>query len=364
MRRTLLRAAWPPVVAFAAQRGVLIAVAFASGFNPFHADAWAKWDSAFYLHIAASGYLPPEPCPPESHYPATAWCGNTGWFPGYPWLAAAIARLSSAQIGAAAVFVSAAAQLTCLILIWRMLDDDRQWPALALAAFCPGNVYLSAVFPLSCCLAAALACIALCWSGRHALAAVAAACSALCYPLGVLLAPVIAAWALLHRRWRALLSAGGALAGFLAVLATMKVQTGAWDAFTRVQAKYAFSGDPLDALGARLKPLVNRRYRDEKGVVTALQTLISTTLVVGLFLDGLRRRWSERSSLVLLYVAAFWLVPLAVGGRLSLYRSEALLLPAALLVPTLGRTLQLVLAVAAVALSVPMAWLFFRGVLV
>ena len=59
-----------------------------------------------------------------------------------------------------------------------------------------------------------------------------------------------------------------------------------------------------------------------------------------------------------------WLAPLTMGGNLSLYRSEALLLPAVFLVPALPRWLQISLLAAAVVLSIPMAALFFRGVLV
>jgi len=79
---------------------------------------------------------------------------------------------------------------------------------------------------------------------------------------------------------------------------------------------------------------------------------------------GGRSLSSERTSLLLLYVVTFWMAPLIAGGNVSLYRSEALLLPAVILLPTLPRWLQFVLLVAAVLLSVPMAALFFRGILV
>ena len=131
----------------------------------------------------------------------------------------------------------------------------------------------------------------------------------------------------------------------------------------RVQTKYAYSFKPLDSFGARLKPLVNTRYRDEKGFLTALQTLASALLVAAVFRDGFRRRWSERSSLLGLYLGAFWLFPVMIGSGVALYRSEALLAPAALLVPGLPRWLQLGFLAAAVLLSIPMASLFFRGVL-
>ena len=68
--------------------------------------------------------------------------------------------------------------------------------------------------------------------------------------------------------------------------------------------------------------------------------------------------------LLLAYTLLFWAAPLTLGGQLSLYRTELLLLPAALLVLSLPKPLQRAFLVAAVAVSVPMDILFFRGVLV
>ena len=164
----MIRRQLPPFGAFLLQRAVLAAVAWACGYNPFAASSWVRWDSGIYLMIAQVGYRPPVHCPPESHVPTTAWCGNTGWFPGYPWLVAAVAHRGLPS-ELAAVLVSALAQLGCLLLVWNLLEDERQWPALGLAAFFLGNVYLAAVFPVSLFLLAALACIGWCWTGRFAL---------------------------------------------------------------------------------------------------------------------------------------------------------------------------------------------------
>src|SRR5205823_1565546 len=365
-----MSAAWirrmvlPPAAAFLLQRALLADVAWAHGFDPFAAETWSRWDSTYYLQIASSGYLPLEHCRPETHYPADAWCGNAAWFPGYSWLVAAVAHPLGLPPANAAVWISALAQLACLILVWVTLDDARRWPALALAAFFPGNVYMAAVFPVSLCALALLCCIRLSWSGMFKRAALAAAAAAACYPTGVLLAPVVGLWALLHRRWRATWVVAGALGGLAAVVLVMRLQTGAWDAFALVQAKYAYSGNLLDSLGARLKPLVNPRYRDEKGFVTGLQTLLSAVMVLLFASQELRRRWPERSSLVALCMGTFWMTPLMLGGRLSLYRSDALLLPAVLLFPALPRKVQLAFVGAAFALSFPMAAMFFRAVLV
>src|SRR5256885_10528768 len=134
-----------PFLAFLLERVLLAGVAIANHYDPFSAGTWTRWDSVFYLQIASVGYLPVEHCRSESHYPPTAWCGNAAWFPGYAWLIGAVAHLPGLAPATAAVWVSALAQIACLVLVWVLLDDTRQWPALALAAFFPGNVYMAAV---------------------------------------------------------------------------------------------------------------------------------------------------------------------------------------------------------------------------
>lgn len=363
------RADWPATLVFLLQRLLLVVAAAATGFDPFKAATWTRWDSGHYLEIANHGYTPLVHCAPETHYPASAWCGTAGWFPGYPLL---LRALGGSPV--AALLLGAACQWACLVLIGRLLGR-RHWPALLLAAFFPGNVYLAAVFPTAVVALAIVSCLALCLAGRPGGAAVAALVAAACSPVGVLLAPVVAAWALLHRRFRALLVSAGALLGYAAAVAFLHQQVGRWDAYYLVQAKYGYRlGLPFDSLFARLKPIVNRRYRSFLTFTTGLQTLLSLVLVgAALLLEPRLAREAgpdgsgagrERASLVLLCVAAFWLAPLLLGGSLSLYRSEALLLPAALLVPAFPRPLQWALAFAAIALSAPMAVLFLRGSLV
>ncbi len=366
---------WPPFFAFLLQRLLLSLVAVASGFPPLAPATWMRWDSDFYVDIANHGYSALTHCTPDTLYPPQAWCGSAGWFPGYPLLI----RILGGSPGAA-VLIAAACQLGCLVLIWHLLQR-RHWPALLLAAFFPGNVYMAAVFPTPVVSLAVLGCIALCLPGRFNAAALAALVAAACYPTGVLLAPVVLVWALVHRRYTALAVVLGSLLGTAAVLAFLHQQTGRWDAYFLVQRKYGYHlGLPFDALFARLKPLVNQRYRNATSFTTALQTLLSTSLVVLAAVGSARssfrrsvdassgtplpRILEEKTSIVLFSAAAFWLAPLLLGGNLSLYRAEALLLPVVLIVPSFPRPLQLTLLVTAMALSAPMAALFFRGLTV
>jgi hypothetical protein len=352
----------PVAVAFVAQRLLLAAAALAAGVNPFSADALCRWDSAFYLDIAVSGYRPLTHCTPETHFPPSAWCGNAGWFPGYPW-AIAVAGWAGTRPATAATLIAAAAQFACLALVWTGLGDRRHPLLLALAAFFPGTVYMAAAFPVSCLVFCLLACTLACDRGRFGAAAAASGAAATLYPTGIVIAPVVAAWGALARRPKALWVALAAAAGFAIVLFTMEREAGAWDAYFKVQAHYGFVvGSGFETWLARLKPLVNPRYRDAKGVLAALQSLLALAVVGAVLARRRALLSSARGSLLLLLTLGYWLVHVAVG--VSLHRNEALLLPAVLALPPLPVRVLATFAVAAAGIAAGMSFLFFRGVLV
>jgi hypothetical protein len=165
------------------------------------------------------------------------------------------------------------------------------------------------------------------------------------YPTGALLAPI----ALFRKAvWPALaVVAGGAV-----VLATLRAQTGRWDAYLLIQSKYAFAFAPIDMLLSRLKPLVNARYRNAATFATASQTLLVLCMLA---LSA--RSWRARP-VVAAYALLYWVFPLCLGGKLSLYRAEALLAPIVVLLPT-GAVMPLLVAAAPIAFAVDAA--FFRS---
>ena len=317
----------PPLIALLAARAVSAAAALWAGVNPLHADAWVRWDSNLYLSIAQRGYFL-EHCGPGSHYQPWQWCGNAGWFPLYAWML----RVAPGAL------LSLIFEAALLILIWRTL---KNWPALLLAAFFPGCIYQQAVFPVSLFLVCALVFLEF-WRPE------AGALAAMAYPTGFLLVPV----ALLKRRFFA---AAGVVIGFLVVITVMRLQTGHWNAYFLTQSKYAFQFAPLDTLFSRLKPLVNARYRDATSFAAGAQTLL---VLVMMALS--MKSWRAQPAIAA-YCLAYWAFPLCVGGRLSLYRSEALLVPLVVLLPERAR-IPLLAAAAPIAFAMSVA--FFRGTLV
>lgn len=332
-----MRRLWPPLAALLAARALSAAAALWAGTNPLHAGAWARWDSNLYLSIAQRGYFL-EPCGPGSHYEAWQWCGNAGWFPLYAWLL----RICSGAL------LSLVFEAALLWVVWRFLLRESSVAALFLAALFPGSIYQQAVFPVSLFLLCAAAFLALCERQRFAGAAGAGALAAMAYPTGFLLAPI----GLLRRNlWPAV----GVALGFLAVLAVMRVQTGHWNAYFLTQQKYGFSFAPLDALFSRLKPLVNARYRNAASLAAGAQTLLVLAMMALSVLQ-----WRARP-IIAAYCLGYWAFPLCVGGHLSLYRAEALLVPVVVLLPERAR---LPLLAAALPVAFAMSVAFFRGALV
>ena len=72
------------------------------------------------------------------------------------------------------------------------------------------------------------------------------------------------------------------------------------------------------------------------------------------------KAWRARPSIAV-YCIVYWAFPLGVGGHLSLYRAESLLVPLVVLLPERAR-IPLLAAAAPIAFAMSVA--FFRGTLV
>lgn len=369
MRR--LASLLPPALAFAFARAVL----FAAGLRAFRQDpaaawsleAWVRWDSRHYLDIAGDGYRLLS-CADVPGYAPQDWCGNAGWFPGYP----ALIRLllfTGCPPALAAVLLSGLFAFLALHALWTRFLDSRPSRgtllALAIASVAPGAVYQHAAFPISMLLFLQLRALDAMARERSLAAGLWGAAAAFSYPSGALLALVVVAYALLARRpiRQALLPAALTAAGTGLVLLLHQLAVSDWQAFFKVQRKYGFGLRwPHATLADRLAPL----GADDGTLFPALQTLLVLLLMLGLVLGLVlaRRRLSAGDLLVSLHALLYWLFPLALGGGLSLHRADALLMPAAVLTRHLPAPVQWGLLGAAAFTALRVAARFFRGVLV
>jgi hypothetical protein len=350
-------------VPFAIWLATVVAVtslAAAYGYNPFHGSTWSRYDSVHYEEIARNGYELAH-CPPGVWKPG-AWCGDAGWFPGYPWLVRPLHAMGLPLQGSA-VAIAWLFALATLVLLWNTFFRRRREAlvlgALVYAAWAPGMIYGYSIFPLSVLAFFTVAWLWLLGRGRFVPAGLAGAAAVLAYPLGVLVIPVSALWVLLRRSaWiTAVLSAGG-----LAVLfVDQQLETGHWNAYQLVQRNYGHRVvNPVATTRDVLKPLLTSSQLTHVG--PALQSLLVTCVMIALLVAVLLRwRTLERwELLVVLWAIVVWVVPLSTN-YLSLQRSQAALLPVVVLFRRLPRPLVYTFAAAAVVVGILMEKLFLEG---
>ncbi|MGH8976114.1 MAG: hypothetical protein ACRD0C_23240 [Acidimicrobiia bacterium] len=351
---------------------VLLAVgADNAGVSWKEAPGYAHWDSAHYLSIAERGYDLVS-CAELGLYRPDDWCGNAGWFPGYPATIRAVSRLGLPAVEAGVVISHLALFGVLFLVAWflRALPLADRLVAVLGASFFPGAVYYRAVFPISLTLLGVLACLLALRSRRWVVAGLLSSVAVAAYPQGVALGAAAIPFFLsgLRRDRRDLRVAVGFLAlvtaAFLAVLLMYDIRVGRWDAYFLVQAKY----DPglhfpvtefLHHLGTTTAPTGETRA---PGAQTALVAVVLLAVFTAAWWH--RARLGTFHAAVVAVCALTWLMPLSLGGELSLYRREGLVLPAVLLLPLLPRWLAVGLVVASAAVMVPISRQFFAGVLV
>lgn len=359
----------PPALAFIAARLALTLAAAWSGFGAGDASAWRRWDSFHYQAIAVHGYEI-HPCAPGEGVPGAPWCGDAGWFPGYPLLIRA-AGLTGAEPLPAGVAISALAAFLSLLLLWDafLIGSPGGLSALFLAAFFPGAVYQHAYFPMSLCVCGLLGLAAAVRGGRPGVAAAIAALTATLHPVAAMLAPAAVAAGLLEksapRRRACWAAAAGVALGLAAVLAVQRAALGVWDGWARVQEMSLYRGWSATRLQQMLYiPIVIHPTGLTKLLVVAQSALVAALVVAAAawgFARGGEARgdaWLWATTLIL------WLAPHFSGYRQSYYRSESLLVPLAILAPSWPRWWRWAALAASAVLAVLTAREFFQGRLV
>lgn len=334
--------------------------------------SWGRWDTGLYLNIADSGYSLGS-CDGVPNRGPTDWCGSAGWFPGYPYLmrAGSATGLATDVVGRLISFV---AMVVAVGGLWfgflRHRPLASALPAMALAAAFPASVYYGAIFPVST-MVAGVTLALVCLDRRWWLAAGCfGALATVVYPSGVVVGAIvivplaIVSLGPIRVRLRAAALVAAPIAGaYILVLANYERATGAWDAWFRVQSGYGFERTlPMTTIVRQIRHLGDDAIPGAPG----LQTMLVAVLVVAALVVAVRARHmltlGEWGAVVV--VTLLWLIPLTVGGDLSLYRAESLLLP---VVVVLGRLRPVVIAglvVVAVPVCVLMAELFFDFTLI
>lgn len=300
-------------------------------------------------------------------------CGSTGWFPGYPAMMRALSWLGM-RTDVAGVVISWVAQVGLWAVLW--LGFLRRRPrgvglaAMAAAAAFPASVYLGAIFPVSLLVLATVSALVCADRERWLAAGCCAAVAAVVYPSGT----VVGSLALLPLvttslgGWSRRITASAAVAGpavfaYVLVLANFQQSVGAWNAWFQVQAAYDF--------GVTFPPsTIVRQIRHVGGdaipAAVGLQTLLVTVSMAAVVWIA-ARSWramslGERGTVIV--AVPLWILPLTLGGDLSLYRAESLLLPIVIVLARLRGRVLVGYALVCVPLCCAMAVEFFESTLI
>lgn len=373
-RRSLAAMMLPPLLAFAVGQIFLMLAAHSNGFDPFQRDTWFRSDSGIYLSIATSGYdLHPHTDPAGNN--TGTWDGNAGWMPLYPWIIRLI-MLAGASPGIAAIGPALLFNLLTLAILWNRflneVDTARAFFCLLLATFFPSQIYQHVVFPISLLMFLSILCLDQLLAERWWAAGLAGLLAAMTYATGFLLGPVIVLFFLLppylSTTWpkilrRATLLGIFPLLGLGLVCLIDQIAVGAWNAFFLVQAKYGHGlNNPLAILQTQISALLNAPPAMQIFKQNILpQIIVVTALMMAVILWAAIRwpRLQPMDRLLVLFAAAFWIFPLAMGMGVMPLRTHACLLPIIPLARKLPAPVQAALLVGFILLSIQTSKMFF-----
>ena len=343
----------------------------------FDSGVWLRWDSGHYLTIANEGY---EffPCAGKFGYPldATDMCGNTGWFPGYPFLIKLLSYIiaDTTFLGG---FLSKVFYFMSLFLILVISGIDKisvkNIIYLSLPAFSFGFIYYNAIFPISTVLFFSLLGFYFFFKRKIWLTGLCCTIVSFLYPTGFLLSFVFAISIFIREEEKKNIRKiskcliplffGGI--GVVLAFLVYQIQVDNWAAFIQVQSKYGHSfHNPIKSVGKMLSKFSFNPF-------TLINVIIiqSVLVIIGYFSLSYYffTKKLYRTDLYLvsyLYVSLFFLFPWIVGGNLSMYRAESLLFPFVFLLKDLKISWNISILTIMISIGGIMSYFFFTKVLV
>ena len=360
----------PPIVAFLIAELLLWLAAATHGFDFFNVGTWGRWDTGLYLQIEQHGYDFISCAGVKSFSPH----GLVRRHRLVPRLSAADADRGPARSKSGAGGRPHLGRLRARDAVRRLALvpgprlTSRTFLPLVLLAVWFGGIYDHAVFPLSLTTFCLFVAVRLTLQQRWQGAGFAGAAAAFSYSTGFLVGAAIATWILLwgpgndlRARLRPALTVGGlSLAGFGLVVLVQWLQTGVLGGLlpgaAQVRARHSQPGQRVPTRAAPDGPGGWRTF----GGAPGWEAIDVAAIVLGLGLATLTvwRREAAPARLLMVVIVAFWLFPLVIGPRVSLYRSDALVVPAVLLLARAPVAVQAGLVAVAGVLYFAMATLF------
>jgi hypothetical protein len=347
-----------------------------SNVNYFLVDNWIRFDSGHYIQIAKAGYEY-FPCAGKFGYPvdSTEWCGNTGWFPGYP-LFIKIFALLFRDYALAAVIVSKIFSISTIWIITLQLGLEkinlRSFLLTSIAYVSFGFIYFSAAFPISGTIFWIILAQYSFFQKRYLLSFVGCLLAAYFYPTGLMISVVLAMTHLLFSKDpiknKIKIISGMLLSGAIGlglVFATMYYYVSDWWSYFKVSAKYGnHLHNPINSIIAHVSKafsepynIVNFKYYQTGAVIVAYLILTTFFWVKQQYRDKLQFS-------IYLTLTIYLFFPWSVAGDLSSYRSEALLLPFIFTLTKVSNKWLIAIVVLLLVIGMPISHLFFKGLII
>lgn len=324
------------------------------------------------MSIAQTGYTYFS-CAGKFWFPenSTEWCGNAGWFPGFPILIR-ITGFFSEDLVLVGSLLTKTFYFLSLVLVARIANlRGIAWANfiyLSIAAFFFGSIYYSAVFPISSVIFFALVGFYFYQRGNMWITGFCCFLAALFYPTGFLLAFVFTLTyliadprAFIQKIPRASIPLVCGGLGSVLVFIIFQIAVGDPLAFIHVQAKYGHTFENPFKMIAGAFSFANFSAEEPIKNATHFQSffvLIGYALATILFF----KKKMYRNTLNLwsyIYFSMYLIFPWCLGGDLSRYRAEALLMPCVFLLKDLNSDWNALILGYMLMIAIPMSYLFF-----
>lgn len=344
--------------------------------NYFLLDNWNRFDSGHYIQISKTGYEY-FPCAGKFGYPEDAkeWCGNTGWFPGYP-LFIKLFSLIFRDSNLTAVLLTKVFYILNLYLVTLFLDLNKinlkSFLLVTIASISFGFIYLNAIFPMSGVLFWLLLSIYSYINNNYKLSFVSCILASFFYPTGFLVSIILAISHFIFTKNSFMNKIGieisfiaSGLIGIIMVFFYMHYYVSDWMAYFNVSAKYGnHLHNPLESIIPYLKKSFTEPYNIVNFKYYQTTIVIISYLIFILFFWIKKLYKNELQFIVYLFLSFYIFFPWSVAGDLSSYRSESLLLPFVFSLKNLNYKWLLMVILILLILGMPISHLFFRKIII
>ncbi len=347
------------------------------GYDYFNNLNWLRYDSWHYLAIVEKGYeLFPCDAQANPHGENTIWCGNTGWFFGYPLLCKILVYFFGNPIMVMSLVVKIFALFSIYLILTLTAADKLNMENLlftVLVCFYWSFFYHHAVFPVSATVFFILLSLLAFKTEKKWLIYLSCFLASFFYPTGFLLAGAFAILNIIKNKkdWvksikPSLLYMLFGFGGMILFFVILYFQVGDFMGFIKVQAKYGHGfHSPFLLINKSIRVITETE--NTKDIYPIIQSFLVLLGFVFLTLFYVKKRMFEDTFLKLVFIitTVFLFFPWIIGGgELSLYRAEALLLPSVILLKDLPNKYKISLLLVLLALGVPMCYLYFDNFLI